>query len=111
MDLLDHDALMELQNIRLLSLDQISELSLSMRYVRRIDASGVASLLRLQSNLERQGKRLWLRDVGSELAAELKLIGADLVFNVELAEASVRAPVKPFKTAGSFTARLLAMLF
>lgn len=108
-DLLNQDALQELQTIKQLSLEQTHTLELSLRHVQEIDASGIASLLRLQSNLSRQHKQLVLCDLSKQLHKQLCSVGADKVFTIS-PQAQQQAATKRTYTP-ALLGRLLAMMF
>lgn len=108
-DMLNQDALQELQTIKQLSLEQTRTLELSLRHVSEIDASGVASLLRLQSNLSRQNKQLVLCDISPSLHEQLRSVGADRVFT--LMPQLNKQPQTARHHTPALLARLIAMMF
>ncbi|MCA9561193.1 MAG: STAS domain-containing protein [Myxococcales bacterium] len=78
--LIGRDALTLPSQLARLPLDDIDEVTLSLRWVGDVDASGVAALVRAFSHLEQLGKRLRLVDVPAHVHDQLRTIGlADLL--------------------------------
>lgn len=78
--LVGQDALTLPSQLARLPLEDIDEVTLSLRWIGDVDASGVAALVRAYSHLEQRGKRLRLVDVPAHVHDHLRIIGlADLL--------------------------------
>lgn len=77
-------ALALVQGLRPLPWEHIRQLTLSLKGIGRIDASGVVALVRLFSQLTATGRRLRLCHVGPEIRAELDRL--DLTSALEIIE-------------------------
>jgi anti-anti-sigma regulatory factor len=83
--LVGHDALGLARELSALPLEQATGLTLSLRNVAVIDASGVAALVRLYSQFEAAGKVLDLVDVSASVFHELERVGIDACISVDAA--------------------------
>ena len=63
-----------------LPLEQFEKIVLSFGNVTSLDATGLAVLVRLYSQLITSGRRLVLRDVPPTIADQLKTVGLDSIF-------------------------------
>ena len=69
------------KRLRMLPLEHVTDLELSLHRIDAIDTSGVAALVRLYSHLSRCGKRLTLIDVSERVYACLADIGLSRVIH------------------------------
>jgi anti-anti-sigma regulatory factor len=70
------------QGLRRLPWERIQSLTLSLRGIDQIDASGIAALVRLHSQLATSGRRLRLCHVSAPVAADLERVDLTSVLEV-----------------------------
>ena len=75
-----NDAIRLASRLRRLPLEQFQKVVLSLRNVTSLDASGLAILVRLYSQLVASGRQLALRDISPVIHEQLAAVGLDSVF-------------------------------
>jgi anti-anti-sigma regulatory factor len=88
--LVGRDALTLPSQLARLPLDDLDEVTLSLRWVGEVDASGIVALVRAYSHLEQRGKRLRLVDVPAHVHDHLRTIGLTDLLPVNVRPATAR---------------------
>ena len=74
------DAIKLARRLGRLPLEQFQKIVLSLREVTSLDATGLAILVRLYSQLVASGRQLALRDISPAILEQLAAVGLDSVF-------------------------------